>query len=132
MRVGEISNAEIERSRSPKGGWSRKTLEAWGVPWPPPKGWRKTITKRQVAPLAAPVEWRPDLIYPSFDEVAAGDAAPVRHPGETCSCGCLATRRVYYRSANRGERLSANDPAVAVCDSCAVELFPTLARKSVA
>lgn len=32
--------AEIIAARTPKGGWTRETLESWGVPWPPPKGWR--------------------------------------------------------------------------------------------
>lgn len=35
-----ISAAEIEAGKSAAGGWSRKQLAAWGVPWPPPKGWK--------------------------------------------------------------------------------------------
>lgn len=37
--------AEIEAGRSPAGGWTRKTLAQWGVPWPPPKGWRKALIR---------------------------------------------------------------------------------------
>lgn len=38
-----ISNEDIEASRTPAGGWKKATLAEWGVPWPAPKGWRKTI-----------------------------------------------------------------------------------------
>lgn len=27
-------------------GWKRATLAAWGVPWPPPKGWRAELERR--------------------------------------------------------------------------------------
>ncbi len=32
------SEEEIERAKSPAGGWTRATLARWGVPWPPTKG----------------------------------------------------------------------------------------------
>nr|BEK71108.1 hypothetical protein KPHV_83350 [Kitasatospora purpeofusca] len=35
---------EIEAARTPAGGWSRGQLAAWGVPWPPPKGWKRQLT----------------------------------------------------------------------------------------
>jgi hypothetical protein len=38
-----ITNEEIEAKRTPAGGWKKATLAEWGVPWPAPKGWRKTI-----------------------------------------------------------------------------------------
>ncbi|MDH6107914.1 hypothetical protein P3T36_006373 [Kitasatospora sp. MAP12-15] len=34
---------EIEAVRTPAGGWTRAQLAAWGVPWPPPKGWKKQL-----------------------------------------------------------------------------------------
>lgn len=40
------SKEEIEKAKTPKGGWTRKQLEAWGVPWPPPKGWRKELIRQ--------------------------------------------------------------------------------------
>lgn len=39
----KITRAEIEAKRTPKGGWTRKQLAEWGVPWPPPSGWRKQL-----------------------------------------------------------------------------------------
>ncbi|MET9402333.1 sigma factor-like helix-turn-helix DNA-binding protein [Kitasatospora sp. NPDC002965] len=37
---------EIEAARTPAGGWRRSQLAAWGVPWPPPKGWKQRLTAR--------------------------------------------------------------------------------------
>lgn len=44
MLAPKLTIEEIEAARSPKGGWTRKTLEGWGVPWPPPKGWKEALT----------------------------------------------------------------------------------------
>lgn len=38
-----ISEAEIEAVRTSKGGWNKAILNQWGVPYPPPKGWKKAI-----------------------------------------------------------------------------------------
>lgn len=38
-----LSAADIDAAKSAAGGWSKATLARWGVPWPPPKGWRKTL-----------------------------------------------------------------------------------------
>ena len=39
----KLTAEEIEAGRSPRGGWTRATLAGWGVPWPPPKGWRSRL-----------------------------------------------------------------------------------------
>ena len=38
-----LTEEEIEAGRSPRGGWTREQLAKWGVPWPPPTGWRHTL-----------------------------------------------------------------------------------------
>lgn len=38
-----VSDAEIVAAMTPKGGWKAKQLALWGVPWPPPKGWREKL-----------------------------------------------------------------------------------------
>jgi hypothetical protein len=44
-----VSDDEIWAKRTEKakragiGAWSAKQLAAWGVPWPPPKGWRRKL-----------------------------------------------------------------------------------------
>lgn len=37
------SLAEIEAGRSPAGGFTKETLAAWGIGWPPPKGWKESL-----------------------------------------------------------------------------------------
>lgn len=39
----KIAEEEIEAGRSEKGGWNKKTLAKWGVPWPPPLGWKQAL-----------------------------------------------------------------------------------------
>jgi hypothetical protein len=39
----KISAEEIEQAKSEKGGWTKKALAVWGVPWPPPKGWKESL-----------------------------------------------------------------------------------------
>lgn len=34
---------EIEAGRSAKGGFTKEQLAKWGVPWPPPKGWKEQL-----------------------------------------------------------------------------------------
>lgn len=36
---------EIERAATKRGGYTREQLAEWGVPWPPPKGWKKALQK---------------------------------------------------------------------------------------
>jgi hypothetical protein len=40
-----LTAADIERGKSPKGGFTQATLASWGVPWPPPKGWKEKLLK---------------------------------------------------------------------------------------
>jgi hypothetical protein len=40
------SPEEVEAARTPAGGWKREQLAAWGVPWPPPKGWKDDLAER--------------------------------------------------------------------------------------
>jgi hypothetical protein len=35
--------AQIEAAKTTNGGWTKKQLAAWGIPWPPPKGWKQTL-----------------------------------------------------------------------------------------
>ena len=51
-----VTREEIDAARTPKGGWTRAQLEAWGVPWPPPKGWLRALVsgKGHIPRLAKP------------------------------------------------------------------------------
>jgi hypothetical protein len=39
-----FTEAEVEAAQTAKGGFSQISLKKLGVPWPPPKGWRRAIT----------------------------------------------------------------------------------------
>jgi hypothetical protein len=42
-----LTSAEIQFGMAtPSGGWTRARLASWGVPWPPPKGWRKRLEQQ--------------------------------------------------------------------------------------
>lgn len=43
-----ITNAEIEAAKTAKGGFNRKALREWGVPWPAPRGWRRCLLKNGI------------------------------------------------------------------------------------
>ena len=36
----------IESNKTLAGGWTKKTLESWGVSWPPPRGWKRDLIDR--------------------------------------------------------------------------------------
>lgn len=35
--------AVIMAASTTQAGWTRDTLNQWGVPWPPPPGWKETL-----------------------------------------------------------------------------------------
>jgi hypothetical protein len=45
VKLRFIPPEEIEARRTERGGWNRETLAAWGIPWPPPQGWREKLDK---------------------------------------------------------------------------------------
>lgn len=47
----DLTEADVEAGKSPKGGWTRATLESWGVPWPPPAGWKDALTAKSRAAI---------------------------------------------------------------------------------
>lgn len=61
---------EVEAARTPAGGWTKDTLAQWGIPWPPPKGWRERLRREWEAKTThrdrffAELAWAEDhLIY---------------------------------------------------------------------
>lgn len=38
--------AEIVSKQTPRGGWTKKQLAKWQVPWPPPKDWKELMIRR--------------------------------------------------------------------------------------
>jgi len=46
----KLTAEEIDAAKSAKGGWDRASLAAWGVGWPPPKGWRQMLINGTAIP----------------------------------------------------------------------------------
>ena len=45
-------------STSPSGAWTAKRLRAWGIRWPPPKGWRQELARKHAAgERVRPLKW---------------------------------------------------------------------------
>ncbi len=45
-------------STSPSGAWTAKQLRAWGIGWPPPKGWRQQLARKHAAgERIRPLKW---------------------------------------------------------------------------
>lgn len=40
-----LTMQEIESQRSSKGGYTRKIVTAWGVPWPLVSGWKQRLIR---------------------------------------------------------------------------------------
>lgn len=40
------SPEEIKSLCTPAGGWTKAQLAQWGVPWPPPKGWKHELERK--------------------------------------------------------------------------------------
>lgn len=45
-----LTKEQIEAGRSGRGGWTKRQLAQWGVPWPPPRGWRQALLKGEPVP----------------------------------------------------------------------------------
>ena len=83
-----LSLEEVEAGRTAKGGFTRAQLTAWGVAWPPPKGWLSALTKEPLAAksvrvlvIAPDVAARcdcPEPDSPAFDSAKHGLLAPPR------------------------------------------------------
>lgn len=59
----KLTEAEIEAGRSLAGGFTRAQLAEWGVPWPPPKGWKDALIAG--TPLEKHIQ--PSAVRPSVD-----------------------------------------------------------------
>lgn len=46
VRIRLPSPDEVKAAETGNGGWTRARLASWGVPWPPPGGWRKDLERR--------------------------------------------------------------------------------------
>lgn len=83
-----LTHIEIEAARTPRGGWTRKQLAEWGVPWPPPKGWRKKLEGRSAKKSKERliIVQFPSICTDCGEEIGEGEqalwtaGAGIRHP----------------------------------------------------
>lgn len=47
----KLTEDEIDAARTAKGAFDRATLANWGVPWPPPTGWKQMLIDGATIPL---------------------------------------------------------------------------------
>lgn len=93
-----LTAAEIDAQRSERGGWTRATLAGWGVPWPPPKHWRKALLRGETPEYRRPREERL-----SFAIMAAQQAITDFYTPETKEAKADAERWLLVAyEANRG------------------------------
>ena len=84
-----LTAEEIEAGRSVCGGWTRATLAAWGVPWPPPAGWQRRLLKDEAPGHGGPP--RPIVIGRTGLENVIPEGAEWWPPWEAPPvAGCLA------------------------------------------
>lgn len=61
-----MTEEEIEAGRSANGGFTKAQLLMWGVPYPPPKGWKQTLMsggsfEEREEEIETPSPIRPDM-----------------------------------------------------------------------
>jgi hypothetical protein len=39
----QVTETEILSAQTGNNGWTKAVLAKWGVPWPPPKGWKRRL-----------------------------------------------------------------------------------------
>src|SRR3954454_9975275 len=67
-----LTRQELEAGKTPAGGYNRRQLALWGIPWPPPKGWQQQ--------LLGDTEGRP--------QAEPGGRIVMRARGESTCAGC--------------------------------------------
>ena len=40
-----LTHEQIARAATSAGGYTREQLAEWGIPWPPPRGWKRGLTE---------------------------------------------------------------------------------------
>jgi hypothetical protein len=83
----KLTESEIEGARTEKGGFTRATLASWGVPWPPPAGWKQALLGGYAVP-------------------GTGGAATSKRPSECLESVLLRQVVMAVISAGRGDILS--------------------------
>lgn len=113
----------LERLKSPKGGYSRASLNIMGISWPPPRGWRKKLIAEAQANLAkeqAPASADPITKYKNALHEA-------REALLSAPCGCSGGFTCIFHKAiqiidatgiNKSAAILGDSRTITVCDRC--------------
>lgn len=107
------SPEEIEAARTTSGGWTRDQLAKWGVPWPPPSGWRHKLER----------EWRASQSKKGETvaiEVRSLKKVHFRDPlrPDYAWCGEELIRKFGWPEAKENILPSTDDPGAVTCKGC--------------
>ena len=81
---------EIEAAKTPSGGWTKEQLAKWGVPWPPPKGWREALmTGHTEQHEAGERQWSASYVRGAQDDLASEIAKLPEDFPNYADRGCL-------------------------------------------
>ena len=116
--VVRLTPEELERGKTAKGGYTRKQLEAWGVPWPPPKGWKHVLLtgRPKVDPKWAHAELQRLTNELNSQALAIADRLLVEGPSAVQRLGpqmdrYAATKAEFDKLSPRGEGNSSAAPS---------------------
>src|SRR5262245_61260975 len=88
----KLTEEQIEAGASERGGFTKGQVAKWGVPWPPPSGWRKALLDGRPIP-------KPDRSLPIRRE---GDGTYVTVPDLTTEELHRLLRQVVMVTINAG------------------------------
>ena len=101
--VMKVTLEEIEAKKTAKGGWTKDTLHDWGIPWPPPKGWKQGLIEGRVLLWQAGAyefEATPEMIRAFKDAHHAWQDGPM---GWSWSVGCKKILAAVLEAARPGD-----------------------------
>lgn len=111
---------EIDAMMTPKGGFTRKTLESIGVSWPPRKGWRDAITIREPRPSRS----KEAHAHRDGDIIVYSDGACRPNPGPGAFAAIIITGGTQ-RQIGGFERTTTNNRMELMAAICALESIPS-------
>lgn len=119
MDIAEL----IESHRTPGGGWTKKALAALGVPWPPPRGWKRRLLRRKkVAPLYTYDSY---MRSKAWKQKRAAKLKSVGHRCENITCRSPLNLECHHKTYDRLGREKMSDLRV-LCFNCHMDAHDNL------
>lgn len=84
-KIRPFKEAEVDQARTPRGGWTRDQLAKWGVPWPPPAGWKRELVAQQVT---YPRRYQGERLCPGCQTLRIVDVVVMAPASIAYRCDC--------------------------------------------